>query len=187
MFRSALVAALLLASPNLFAAGPAVGDAAPAVTTKDIKGREVVVPAPGKVMVLALVAKATGEKAGEVTKEVRVAHPDVEVVTFIDASGFPGFLGGMVKSKISGRHDQAVKDNNEAFKKAGKTPPEDMDKRVHLVPVMDGKIVQNQYGAKDTDKQAHFVVVGADGKIAATFDKTPTAADVNAALDKLPK
>ena len=185
MIRRALfVAALLAASPAAFA-GPKAGDAAPAVNTKDVKGREIVVPAAGKPMVLAFVAKATGEKAAEINREVRLNHPEAEVVTFIDVSGYPGFLHGMVKGKISSCHDEAVKDDTAAFKKAGKPVPEDLDKRIHLVPDFDGKIVQNAYGAKDTDKQAHFVVIGADGKIAAAFEKTPTAADVTGALEKL--
>ena len=183
MIRRALFVVALLASPSAFA-GPKAGDAAPAVNTKDVKGRDVVVPAAGKPMVLAFVAKATGEKAAEINREVRLTHPEAEVVTFIDVSGYPGFLHGMVKGKVSSRHDEAVKDDTAAFKKAGKPVPEDLDKRIHLVPDFDAKIM-NAYGAKDTDKQAHFVVVGADGKVAAAFEKTPTAADVTGALEKL--
>src|SRR4051812_17223069 len=147
MMRSALIAALLLASPAAFAAAPAVGDAAPAVNTKDIKGREVVVPASGKPMVLAFVAKATGDKAAAINREVRILHPEADVVTFVDVSSFPGFLHGMVKSKMGARHDEALKDDGEAFKKAGKPVPEDLDKRIHIVPDFDGKIVQKAYGA----------------------------------------
>ena len=185
MIRSALVAALLLASPAVLAAGPAVGDAAPAVNTKDVKGRDVVVPDSGKPMVLAFVAKATGDKGGAINRDVRINHPEATVITFVDVSSFPGFLHGMVKSKMSSRHEEALKDDSEALKKAGKPVPEDLDKRIHIVPDFDGKIVQKSYGAPDTDKQVHIVVIGADGKIAAIFDKTPTSADVNGALDKL--
>src|SRR4051794_26349317 len=95
-----VVAALLLASPK-------IGDPAPAVSVNDVKGRAVSVPEAGKPMVLAFVAKPTGEKAAAVTKEVRLAHPEASVITFIDVSGYPGFLKGMVKGKIKDRHEEA--------------------------------------------------------------------------------
>ena len=178
---------LSLALVALLLAAPKIGDPAPAVSVNDVKGRAVTVPEAGKPMVLALVSKATGEKAAEVTKEVRLAHPEATVITFIDLSGYPGFLQVMVKSKVKARHEEAVKDNADAWKKAGKVPPADLDARIHLVTDFDGKIVAKAYGATNSGKEAAFVVVAADGTVAAVFEKTPTGADVNGALDKLTK
>jgi hypothetical protein len=182
---AAVALSVSFALPTLaFAAAPKAGDPAPAVSTTDVKGRKVEVPQTGKTILVALVSKATGDKEAAITKEIHIAYPDVQVYTFIDVSGYMGWMHGIVKGKISTRHDEAVKDDLEAFKKAGKVAPADFDQQVHLVPDFDGKWIKTAYGATDTDKEVHRVIVGADGKVAVNFEKTPTLADVKAALDK---
>lgn len=184
--KKTLVLSLLFAALSAhaaLAAAPVAGDAAPAINEHDVKGHAVTVPDTGKVMVLSFASKSTGEKAGDVTREIRVAHPDVVILSFIDLSGFPGFMRGIVKGKVSARQDDAVKEGKDAFKKAGKEAPADLDQRIHLVPDWDAGNCK-KYGATDTGNQAVIAVIGADGKVKAIFDKTPSLADVQAAVEK---
>jgi hypothetical protein len=159
------------------------GDAAPSLAPKDVKDRALQVPHAGSAMLLSFASKSNGEEAGSITRAIRVLHPDVEVLSFIDLSGFPGFMRGMVKGKILGRQDGAVKEASDAFVKAGKTPPADLDARVHIIPDFDASSCK-AYGAADTGHQVEIVVIGADGTVKALFTKTPTIADVSAAVDK---
>lgn len=163
------------------ATGPAVGDAAPKLDVKDIRDRALAIPEPGRVMVLSFASKSTGEAAGDVTREIRVDYPDAPVLSFIDLSGFPGFLRGMIRKKILARQDGAVKDAKAAFTKAGKTPPTDVDALIHIIPDFDESSCK-AYGAMDTGHTAKFVVIGADGRVAAVFEKTPKIDEVRAAV-----
>lgn len=192
MTKIALIAGILFAgSVALAADAPAtapvpaatVGAPAPKIDTKDAKGRKVVVPS-GNPMLLAFVSKATGDVAATVNRMARIDHPDADIITFIDVSGYPGILRGMVRGKLRDRHDEAVKDDAAAFRKAGKEPPADLDQRIHLVGDFSGNLMK-QYGATDVGKRAHFVVVAPDGTIAAVFEGAPGADEVKAALDKV--
>ena len=176
-------AALLLVAPAALAAAPAVGDSAPPISVKDIKGRAVTVPLPGTVSIVSFASKATGEKGGDLTRAVRLDHPDLNFVSIVDVSGYPGILHGIVKSKLSSRHDDGVKEDAAAFTKAGKPVPAKLDEQLHLVPDWDAKACK-AYGATDTGKQAAIAVIGADGKIAALFLQTPKVDDVKAAVEK---
>jgi len=174
---------LSLAMVLLLAAPPKVGDAAPPLSCRDVMDRPVAAPDAGSVMVLSFASRSTGEKAGELTRGVRVRHPDVKILSFIDLSGFPGFMRGLIKGRIVKRQPGAVKDARDAFVKAGKTPPEDLDARIHIIPDFDAKYCK-AYGANDTGHQAKMVVIGSDGTIKAAFSTTPSLDDLNAAVDK---
>jgi len=167
----------------LLLAALAVGDTAPALSTKDIKGRDVALPAPGQVVLLTFASKATGETAGDISKQIRVAHPEVAIYTVIDVSSYPRLLRGMVRSKIGSRHEDALKDDTALFQKAGKPVPPDLDQRIHLIPDFDASICKS-FGMNDTGHQAGMAVVGKDGKVKALFVTTPTVEAVKAAVEK---
>ncbi len=162
--------------------GAKVGDPAPELEPTDVMDRALRVPEKGKVTVLAFVSKSNGEKSGEITRAVRVDRPDVEIVSFVDLSGFPGFLRGTIRGKIRARQPGAVQDARDAFTKAGKTPPSDLDARTHIVPDFDASFCK-AYGATNTGKQPRFVVIGADGNVKAVLD-APKAEDVTSAVVK---
>jgi len=174
-------ALLLLAASSAFAASPKPGDAAPSLAPEDIKGRALTVPAPGHVTLLSFASRSTAEAAGEITRAMRVEHPGLEILAFIDVSGFPGFMHGVVKGRIAERQEAALKATRAAFAKAGKTAPDDLDARIHIIPDFDAKSFET-YGASDTRNQAVIVLIGADGRVKAIFAKTPSLAEVRAAV-----
>jgi hypothetical protein len=173
-----LASLLLLAAP---AAALEAGDAAPALAARDVRGRPVAVPAPGRVTLLSFASPSTGEAAGEITRAVRVEHPELEIVSFIDLSGFPGFAHDFVAREMEQRHEDAVRKTQAAFARAGKRAPEDLDARIHIVPDFEAKIC-DQYGARDPGKRPLLVVIGADGRVAAVFAEAPALAGVEAAV-----
>jgi len=177
----ALFALLLAAAPAPAAVAPSVGDAAPVIAMKDVKDREVAVPVAGQVMVLSFASKSTGETAGNITREVRVAYPEATILSFIDLSGFPGFLQSTVKGRVLARQPQAVTEARDAYLKAGKTPPDDLDARIHIITDFQASAAK-AYGATDTGHQAQIVVIGTDGKVKALFAKTPAAGEVKDAV-----
>lgn len=181
--KNALVALLVFAATPAFAAAPKVGDPAPKLDVKDVKDRALVVPDTGNVMILSFASKSTGETAGDLTRVIRVLHPDIKILSFIDFSGFPGFLHGTVKGKVLARQPGAVKEGQDAFAKAGKTAPDDLDARIHIIPDFDASSCK-AYGATDTGHQAEIVLIGADGTVKAVFEKTPKIEDLKAAVEK---
>lgn len=167
----------------MLAGTPAVGDAAPKLAVADVKGRAITIP-DGRVQVLSFASKSNGEVAGDVTRELRVRHPDVEVVSFVDLSGFPGILHGIIRSKILGRQPKAVRDAADAFTKAGKTPPADLDARIHIVPDFD-EAPCKAYGANDTGHHYVLAVLTSAGTIAAMLPGDPTVDALDAAVTKV--
>jgi len=183
MRKLALVAWLLLAASPAVAPAPKAGDAAPPLALADIKGRALTVPAPGRVMLLSFASRSTAEAAGELTRAARVEHPELEIVAFIDLSAFPGFMHGVIRGQVADRHESALKATRAAFAKAGETAPDDLDARIHIVPDFDATSCK-AYGASDTGKHAAIVVIGADGRIKASFASTPSHAELSAAVAK---
>ena len=183
MRRLAPVALLLLVASSAFAAAPKPGDAAPPLEPEDIKGRALAVPAPGHVMLLSFASRSTAEAAGELTRAVRVEHPELEILSFIDVSGFPGFMHGVIEGQVAKRHEAALEATRAAFARAGKTAPDDLDARIHIIPDFDATSCKT-YGASDTGNQAAIVLIGADGLVKAIFAKTPSAAELRAAVAK---
>ena len=179
----ASVALLLLATSAAFAVAPKPGDPAPPLAAEDIKGRALAVPARGHVTLLSFASRSTAEAAGELTRAMRVEHPGLEIASFIDLSSFPGFMHGVVKGQIAERHEAALKTTRAAFAKAGKTAPDDLDARIHIIPDFDAKSCKT-YGASDTGNQAVIVLIGADGLVKAIFAKTPSLAEVRATVAK---
>jgi hypothetical protein len=173
-----LACLLLLAAP---AAALEAGDAAPALAATDVRGRAFAVPARGRVTLLSFASPSTGEAAGEITRAVRVEHPELEIVSFIDLSRFPGFAREFVAGEMEQRHEDAVRKTQAAFARAGKRAPEDLDARIHIVPDFEAKSCE-RYGASDTGKRPLLVVVGADGRVVAVFAEAPALAGVEAAV-----
>lgn len=145
--------------------------------------RPVSVPTAGKVMVLSFASRSTGEAAGEVTRALRVRHPEVEFAAFVDLSSYPGFLHGIIRNRVAAHQDGAVADAQAAFVKAGKTPPEDLAARLHIVPTFD-TLAATAYGAGDTGDRFQLVMVGAEGTIRAILPQSPSLEEAEAALLK---
>ena len=183
MRRFAPIVLLLLVASSVFAAAPKPGDAAPPLAPEDIKGRALAVPAPGHLMLLSFASRSTAEAAGEITRAMRVEHPELEILSFIDLSGFPGFTHGVIRGQVMERHEATLQATRAAFARAGKTAPDDLDARIHIIPDFDATGCK-AYGASDTGSQAAIVLIGADGLVKAIFAKTPSPAEVRAALSR---
>jgi hypothetical protein len=132
-------------------------------------------------MLLSFASDSTGEAVGEITRAIRVEHPQLEILALIDLSRFPGFARGFVAREIAKRHDAAVERTREAFVRAGKPAPDDLDARIHTVPDFEAKACE-RYGAGDAGSQPRIVLVGAEGRVAAVFTRTPMLAEVEAAV-----
>ena len=178
-----LVALLLLVAASASVAAPGPGDTAISLAPVDIRGRALVVPAPGHVLLLSFASRSTGEAAGQLARAMRVAHPELVILSFIDLSSFPGFMRGFARRQIEKRQESALKATRAAFAEAGKPAPADLDARIHIIPDWDGKSCQT-YGAIDTETQPRFVTIGADGRIGAVFAETPSLPELEAALAK---
>jgi hypothetical protein len=175
--------ALLLAASSAFAAAPKSGDASPPLAPKDVKGRVLAVPAPGHLMMLSFATQSTAEAVGEIARAIRVEHPGLEILSFIDLSGLPGFMHEVVREQIAARQDGAVKATRAAFAKAGKTAPDDLDARIHIIPDFDANGCK-AFGASDAGNQSEIVLIGTDGLVKAIFRETPSLAEVEAAVAK---
>ena len=178
---AAFVALLVFAVTSAFAAEPRAGDAAPVLAVEDVRGRELAAPVPGHVTLLSFASTSTGEAVGEIARALRVEHPELEILSFIDVSGYPGFTRGVVRRQIEKRQAAAVEATRTAFVRAGKTPPDDLDARIHIIPDFDARYFA-VYGASGDTNQPRMVLIGGDGRIRATFAKTPLLADVKAAV-----
>lgn len=174
---------LLLAAYPALAFALEAGDAAPPLAPTDIRGRALAVPVPGRVSLLSFASSSTGEAAGEITRAIRLEHPDLEILAFIDLSGFPALARGFVTRELAQRHEEAVRKTQAAFAAAGKAAPADLDARVHIVPDFEAKSCKT-YGAGDSGKQPVIVVVGAGGRVEAVFSKAPALGDVKAAVER---
>jgi len=183
MRRFAPIALLLLVASSAFAAAPKPGDAAPPLAPRDIKGRALAVPAPGHLMLLSFASRSTAEAAGKITRAVRVEHPELEILSFIDLSRFPGFTHGVIEGQIMERHEATLNATRAAFARAGKTAPDDLDARIHIIPDFDATSFK-AYGASDTGNQAAIALIGADGLVKAIFARTPSLAEVRAAVEE---
>jgi hypothetical protein len=113
---------------------------------------------------------------------MRVEHPELEILSFIDLSGYPGFMHGVVRRQIAKRQEGAVEATRAAFLRAGKTAPDDLDARIHIIPDFAAQSCKT-YGASDDRHQSRLVLIGADGRIEAVF-ANPSLADVRAAVAK---
>jgi hypothetical protein len=111
---------------------------------------------------------------------MRVEHPGLEILSFIDLSGYPGFMHGVVRRRIAKRQAGAVEATRAAFARAGKTAPDDLDARIHIIPDLDAKSCK-AYGASNDGNQPAIVLIGADGRIKAIF-ANPALAEVKAAI-----
>lgn len=131
-------------------------------------------------MLLSFASPSTGEAVGEIARALRVEHPELEILSFIDLSSFPGFVHGLVRSRIAKRHEAAVEATRAAFARAGKAAPADLDARIHIVPDFEAKSCKT-YGVSDDGNQPRLVLIGADGRIEAIFPN-PSLAEVRAAI-----
>lgn len=154
---------------------------APRMTVKDHKERELELPVQGRVTVLSFASRSTADRASERCREVRVAHPEVEIIEFMNASSVPGILAGKVKGKLADRHEQIVADSTQAFAAAHKHPPDDLHDRIHIVADWTGDAF-NAYGATNTDNEVQLAVIDGDGRIVSFFTATPSTADVAAGI-----
>jgi hypothetical protein len=118
---------------------------------------------------------------GEIARALRVEHPELEILSFIDLSAYPGFTHGVVRRRIEKHQAGAVEATRAAFARAGKTAPDDLDARIHIIPDFDAKGFE-AYGASGDANQPMIVLIGADGRIRASFARTPSLAEVRAAV-----
>jgi hypothetical protein len=154
---------------------------APRMAVTDHKERELEVPVQGRVTVLSFASRSTADRGSERCREVRVAHPDIEIVEFMNASAVPGILSNKVKGKLAERHESIASDTTRAFAAANKPLPADLDERIHIVPDWTGDAFK-AYGATNTDNEVQIAVIDGDGAIVSFFTTTPTAAELDAAV-----
>jgi hypothetical protein len=177
------LAALLLLATAAQAAPPAPGERAAPLAATDALGRELAVPIPGRVLLLSFASPATGEAAGEIARALRVAHPDLEILSFIDLSSYPRLMHGFVRREIVKRQRGGVEETRAAFAAAGKVAPEDLAERVHVIPDFDAQGCR-RYGADEAGALPLLVLVGADGLVKATL-VAPSPAAVTEAVERV--
>ena len=183
MCRAALLASvvLLLLHSAASAAELRPGDASPPLALEDIKGRALAVPSPGHVMLLSFASRSTAEATGEITRAIRVDYPGLEILSFIDLSGLPGFMHAIARERMAARQEGAVKATQAAFAAAGREAPDDLDARIHIIPDFDAKTCE-AFGATDAGNQPMIVLIGKDGRVKAIFQQMPSLAEVEAAV-----
>jgi hypothetical protein len=181
MRRAAGLAWLLLAALPTVAGALQAGDAAPRLAPRDVRGRALEVPAPGRVMLLSFASAATGAALGKLTRAIRVEHPQLEQLAFIDLSRFPAFLRSFLTGEIAKRQADAVRETQAAFARAGRPAPDQLDARTHIVPDFEAQHCA-AYGAGDDAHQPRLVLIGADGRVKAIFARAPALADVEEAV-----
>lgn len=169
-----LVASAALAAPL----GP--GDAAPPLAAEDALGRALAVPVAGRLTLLSFASASTGQAAGEIARAIRVEHPELEIVSFIDLSSYPRLARGFVRREIKQRQESAVKETEAAFARAGRTAPADLATRVHVIPDFEAEGCK-AYGVCDTVRQPVMVLVGADGRVRSLFEE-PSLVEVLTAV-----
>jgi len=177
------VAVLLLTASSAFAAALGPGDASPPLAPTDVKGRVLSVPAPGHAMLLSFASRSTAEAVGEIARAIRVEHPGLEILSFIDLSGLPGFMHEIVREQIAERQDGAVKATRAAFARAGKTAPVDLDARIHIIADFDAEGCKT-FGASDAGGLPVIVLIGTDGLVKAIFRETSSLAEIESAVAK---
>jgi len=162
---------------------PAIAGRAPAprMTVKDHKERDLELPVPGHVTVLSFASRSTADRGSDRCREVRVAHPEVEIVELMNVSSAPGFLASRVKGKLAERHEEIVAATTQAFAAAQRPAPADLDARIHIIADWNGAAF-GAYGATNTDRELQVAVVDRDGGMVAFFATTPTAAELDAAV-----
>lgn len=160
---------------------PAHRPLAPRMSARDHKDRELELPVPGRVTVLSFASHQTADRGSERCREVRVAHPDVEVVEVMNVSIAPGFLASKVKRKLAERHEQIMADTTRAFVDAHEAVPADLDKRIHIIPDWTGDAFR-AFGATDTDHELEMAVIDDEGGLVEFFATTPSAAALDAAV-----
>ena len=174
------VAVLLLLASAALAEPPGPGERAVPLAPTDAEGRALSVPAPGRVTLLSFASPSNGESAGEIARAIRVAHPGIEIVSFIDLSGYPRLAHGLVRREMERRQRSAVLATQEAFRRAGKAAPPDLAERVHVIPDFEAATFAS-YGAGDTGKRPLMLVIGADGVVKGRFE-APSLDAVEAAV-----
>jgi hypothetical protein len=144
------IAALLLLAAAAAAGPPDPGQRARALRATDVLGREITVPIPGRLTLLAFASFSNGEAVGAISRELRVDHPEIENLSFLDLSGVPRVARGLMRQAIVMRQAGAVKETREAFVRAGKVPPTDLDERAYVIPDFEAEHFAT-YGVLDTD------------------------------------
>jgi hypothetical protein len=154
---------------------------APRMAVQDHQERALELPVRGRVTLLSFASRSTVDRASQLCRDVRVAHPEIEIVEFLDASSVPGFMASKVKSKLADRHQSIVADTRQAFAAARATPPPDLEDRIHLVADWSGDAFE-AYGAHATDHEVQIAVLDREGGLVSFFATTPTPAELAAAV-----
>lgn len=164
-----LAAALLLLASGALAAPLAPGERAVPFASTDALGRAFAIPIPGRVTLLSFASPSNGEAMGEIARAIRLEHPDLEIISFIDLSRYPRLAHGFVRREIARRQRRTVEATRAAFLQSGRTPPADLAERVHVIPDFGAESFAT-YGVGNTAERAVMVLVGADGIVKALLD-----------------
>jgi hypothetical protein len=163
------VAFLLLFASAASAEPPRPGELATRLAPTDSLGRRVPVPVPGRATLISFASPSNGEAVGAIAREIRVEHPELEVVSFIDVSSYPRLAHGWLQRAILKRQAGAVAETHAAFARAGKTAPPDLSERTFVIPDFEADAFA-RYDATDTDERPLMVLIGADAVVKAVFE-----------------
>ncbi|MEN8158440.1 MAG: hypothetical protein ABFS41_00045 [Myxococcota bacterium] len=126
-------------------------------------------PIPGRTTLLSFASPSNGEAVGAIAREVRVDHPELEVVSFIDLSSYPRLARGWMRRAIVKRQAGAVLETLEAFANAGRTAPPGLAERVYVIPDFEAEAFA-RYAVADTGERPLMVLIGADAVVRAVFE-----------------
>jgi hypothetical protein len=175
------VAALLLFASAALAGPPSPGQPAVRHATVDALDRSIALPIPGRVTLLSFAGPSSGEAVGVVARDLRVAHPGLEILSFLDFSSYPGFSHGFLRRQVVKRQRSAVQETRDAFARAGKPAPDDLDDHVHVIPDFSAENFAH-YGVSEAAKQGAMILIGPDGVVKA-FVERPSVASLSAAIE----
>lgn len=160
---------LLLLASDAFAEPPAPGERARALRPTDSLGREIAVPIPGRMTLLSFAAYSNGEAVGAIARELRVDRPEIESLSFLDLTVVPSLARDFVRRAIVRRQAGAVEEVREAFARAGKVPPADLEERAFVIPDFEAEHF-DAYGVREPAERPLMVLIDAHGIVKGVFE-----------------
>ena len=127
------------------------------VSLADYRGRPVVVTFGGR---------DSGEQVRRIARTIRDRYDDEElpIISVLDLHGVPRPLHGLVRGRLQGGYQEAVREATTSLRERGRPLPADMTAAIVLLPDWDGAVTRS-FGLSGVDRQAVAVLIDGDGTI----------------------
>lgn len=138
---------------------------APDFTLEDTRGNSVSLgDHRGRLVVLLFASQATQEasaKAASGLGKRLLDSPQVDMFTIVSV---PRMFKAMAMGLLKGAQEKALSSARRRFEKEGRTAPDDLEKRIFILPDWDGSVVK-KYGFDAKAKRVHVALVAPDGTV----------------------